>query len=390
MQIIMDFLSVMFLSQNNCKIFNAEIREQKNILFPLNLDFMKFLALILIFFVIECKAQKTDYNWVIDNNIIDFNSNPPLNRPYSMKSISPNNACTLSDVNGKMLYYYGGTHLYNISGAIIYTNTPGAIMASPSLIPFPGHQDLSLFFYCSYKEGGLICKTLNHNNDKDIKLLKQLGKNYRFTFIQQKGTENIWYLSSSNNQVEVTLITKDGFQEPTIYPKKLPLRNAKISYDGCMIAANYDNNVAGNIIIFGFNPETGKVDDMIFSLETNYHCEFSQDCNYIYTIEKDRRRIMRYDIKNSKTQTEFINSATEIYSVTNNAMEIRDIKLAPNGNIYILFSGRYLLSINKDGEFDTKNRIDLYGATTPNLPYTFRYVYYDEIVCPKTPKIKEL
>ena len=235
----------------------------------------------------------------------------------------------------------------------------------------------------------MICKTLNHNNDKDIKLLKKLGKNYKFTFIQQEGTENIWYLSSSNNQVEVTLITKDGFQEIKTYDKKLPLRNAKISYDGSMIAANYDNEVTGKIIIFGFNPKTGEVNDIIFSFGKNYECEFSQDCKYIYAIEDNHSKIVRYDIKNSKTQTEFINSATKIYSVPNNGMEMRDIKLAPNGSIYILFNGNYLLSINKDGEFGKENRINLYGANTPYLPYTFRYEYYDEILCPKTPKIKE-
>ncbi|MBQ3655232.1 MAG: hypothetical protein II956_00095 [Bacteroidales bacterium] len=351
---------------------------------------MKFIALILIVLTFECQAQKTDYNWVIENYIIDFNYNPPYNNPYSINmDKNANNACTLSDVNGKMLYHYSGNRLYNISGTIIYTNTMGAIMASPSLIPFPGHQDLSLFFYCSYKEGGLICKTLNHNNDKDIKLLKKLGKNYKFTFIQQEGTENIWYLSSSNNQVEVTLITKDGFQEIKTYDKKLPLRNAKISYDGSMIAANYDNEVTGKIIIFGFNPKTGEVNDIIFSFGKNYECEFSQDCKYIYAIEDNHSKIVRYDIKNSKTQTEFINSATKIYSVPNNGMEMRDIKLAPNGSIYILFNGNYLLSINKDGEFGKENRINLYGANTPYLPYTFRYEYYDEILCPKTPKIKE-
>ena len=101
---------------------------------------MKFIALILIVLTFECQAQKTDYNWVIENYIIDFNYNPPYNNPYSINmDKNANNACTLSDVNGKMLYHYSGNRLYNISGTIIYTNTMGAIMASPSLIPFPGH-----------------------------------------------------------------------------------------------------------------------------------------------------------------------------------------------------------------------------------------------------------
>ena len=143
---------------------------------------MKFLALILIFFVIECKAQREDYNWTLGYYVIDFNYGSPQKKDIKNPTNASNSSC-ISDKNGNLLYRYGGNKLRDANENLIYSNV-GAVMRSPALIPFPYDDKKTLFFH-SVMGKGVLCDVINNNNSSDMQTLKTFsGSTQKFIFIQ--------------------------------------------------------------------------------------------------------------------------------------------------------------------------------------------------------------
>lgn len=332
---------------------------------------MKHLVPILLFlFPLVAFAQKEDYNWAIANKRIDFNYNPPGITETSV-SITTYNLSCISDREGNFLFRYGRNKLLDANDKVLHTNI-GSLMHSPALIPFPYDREKTLFFYADTNVG-LCCAVINNDIPSDIQVIKtfQRGK-YDFTFIQQKNTENIWFLHSKDSQIEISLITKDGFSDPKKMDLAYIVTDAIVSYDNSKIIL-CDN---GKGVLFDFDSEHGFF-TKLFEFGVKPQCQFSKSDVYIYNVEKNNENtcnIVRYNIKNATNEVSLLNSKHIVGQIP--TQEGRPPKLAPDGNIYINV-GNYLYAIY---DCDTENayikpNVVTFDEDIPYMPYTFHYTF---------------
>ncbi|MBR4266087.1 MAG: hypothetical protein IKQ46_08550 [Bacteroidales bacterium] len=314
-------------------------------------------------------AQKEDYNWALGNYIINFDSNPPQKTEVVNPTNAYNSSC-ISDRNGNLLFRYGGNKLWDINENQIFTNV-GSLMHSPSLIPFPYNNDKTLFFY-SVVGKGVYCSVISNENPQNITTLKTFSsKNTKFIFIQQKNTENIWFLSSVNNKIEISLITKDGFSEPKILDIPYDVSSSTVSLDNSKIIFGIGTEKS---VLFDFDSENGILKEN-FQFNLYSQCSFSASGKYIYNIEKNdvnSCNIVRYNIESATDEQTLLNSKFLIKQIP--AMSETIPKIAPDKNIYIKlgFSLYAIYDCDTENAHCEPNAIT-FDKIVSNFPFTFHY-----------------
>lgn len=333
---------------------------------------MKLLFYILFLLPLIVFAQKEDYNWTVGNMLIDFNYNPPKTSTKPNFLNMYNHSC-ISDKDGKFLFRYGLVSLYDSDDNVIFKNT-GAVAHSPSLIPYPYDRDKTLFFYSDVNTG-LCCAVIDNENPTDIQIIKTFPKGRtHYTFIQQKCTENIWYLTSVDSKIEISLITKDGFSTPKTLDVPYNVSFSIVSQDNNNVLFSVDGEQRS--VLYDFDGENGYFTKM-YELSLSMKCAFSKSGKYIYSIEKNDEKscdVVRYDIQKATDETTLFSTKYIIGQIP--TQEPPPLKLAPDGNIYVVV-GNYLYAIY---DCDTENayvkpNVIVFDKYIDYLPYTFHYSF---------------
>ena len=348
---------------------------------------MKYLLSTLqLLFPLVAFAQKEDYNWTFANCRIDFNYNPPkiTELPYSMRTYTIG---SISDKNGKFLFQSSGNALFDTLGNMLYRRGT-ILMHSPSLIPFPYNYGKTLFFY-SDTNSGVCCAAIDNEDYSDIQVIKTFPKGqYKFIFIQQKNTENIWHLSSFDNKIEISLITKDGFSSPKILDMPYDLTTVKISYDNSKIFLREGDDFS-RYGLFDFDAENA-VFTKLYEVGLNMHCAFSKSGKYIYNVEpKDANycNVVRYNIKNATNEVSLLNSRYVVGQIP--SLGAKTPKLGPDGNIYVNVGASLGVIYDCDTENAyIKTNVVSFDFNLQVLPYTFHYSFSNTDVnpCPDEPE----
>ena len=310
----------------------------------------------------------------------------PLKKKDIKNPTNASNSSCISDKNGNLLYRYGGNKLRDANENLIYSNL-GAVMRSPALIPFPYDDKKTLFFH-SVMGKGVLCDVINNNNPSDMQTLKTFsGSTQKFIFIQQNNTENIWFLSSVNSKIEISLITKDGFSETKVLDFPYDVSNAIVSNDNTKII--FRDGVSRSIL-FDFDNKDGRLSE-VYAFDLYAQCEFSVSGKYIYNIEKESENVcnvVRYDIQTATDEQSLLESRFIIDKIP--IMSVTQPKLAPDKNIYINAG----LSLYAIYDCDTENAylkpdVIKFDKIVTHLPYTFHYTFDDNLCNVKSPKIIE-
>ncbi|TPG35420.1 T9SS type B sorting domain-containing protein [Flavobacterium pectinovorum] len=331
----------------------------------------KILLIVLLFLSFNSFAQGEANIWYFGYMAgLDFNSGSPVVINDS-QMITYEGCSTISDANGKLLFYTDGYRVWNKnhqmmpngtdllgdssstqSGIIIpKPNTPGIyyIFTVPALAGPDGLRysevDMSL-------NGGLGDITSKKN------ILLYTPSCEKLTAIKNAAGDGYWVLSHGfgNNRFIAYSITENGVNLTPIVSNAGSIidsvdgdRSGSIGY--LKISPNGDKVISSNrnlnVELFDFDNATGIVSNPVVILSNswpNYGAEFSPSGNIAYVTTKNGD-LLQFDLRASNIAS----TATTLHSNYKNFDPhiVSALQLAPDGKIYgALFAERYVSVIN--------------------------------------------
>ena len=295
---------------------------------------------------------------------------------------------SISNKDGDLLFYTNGETVWKsnnevmLEGADLNGNTSAT--QSAVIIPKPGSSDIFYIFTVddfaggkglSYSVvdmsipggGGVVWDEKNRKppgaenklfTEKIASAKHSNGRDY-WVVTHEWGNSNFYsYLINSNGiQNPIIQTMGENHGHPSIHDEELRLSTGylKISPHGNKIAAAIEGE--GIIDIFNFNTGTGylSINRKITGIKNVYGLEFSISEQFLYASQRltgEPHYIYQWDLSSNDQET-IVNSRTIIGDVhpilLNGALQ-----LAPNGKIYIAFSGKNYIGVinspNKKGE----------------------------------------
>lgn len=327
----------------------------------------RFLFVIFLLISLSSFAQKEDYVWSFGDYVWDFKENPPA-VSFFMHDYGQTYA-NLSDSKGNLLYVFRNRTLYNSDGKKIADNLHGYYstpVAAP-LVPYPDSNKALLI--CYEPGSGVVCSEIDNdtNEKKHLKIISQ-DLTQSFAFIQQGYTSNLWLVISEFNRnndhnMEITLITKDGFQETKTYTHKYRITDPVVSHDNSMIIYQKTPN---NYVAISFDNINGEFGEELYSVPPGNVHVFSSNDKYLYYVEN--LSYGSYNLCRGLITADGIEDKSIIRSFSSYV----NVKTGPDGNIYVISDKK--LSMISDAESDTPQfHADIATVDAYNFPATFRY-----------------
>ncbi len=335
------------------------------------------LSILLVLSAFVANSQKTDYVWKIGNSKLDFNSNPIQITCQGL--VSPINTDCICDKDGKFLYFNSGNKLYNSKEEEIHTRI-GAILFCPSLIPFPGDESKTLYFYSDYnlKPRSIVCYLIDNKTD-ELTLFHNFNDHFvHLNFVQKRNSNDIWMIRNRDQKTTVSLITESGITD---------MREYDFQFDPVLVS-NDGKYVYGSRASFccltEFDNENGILSN---PMDVNISAvAFSASSKYLYSLVPEDLNNSIFDVCRYRLDVPFdeiVSSKEEVFTNINSGNRI---KLGPDGNIYLINHSN--LSIIKDADSKNpiwlENALDLCGEDKyPNsFPFTFHYTPSSSAVPP--------
>lgn len=325
-----------------------------------------FFFIILLFVINRVQSQNEDYVWFMGNDCIDFKNSPPTQYYIKEKTTGANNCC-ISDKNGNLLFFVIRNTVYDANGIEVYSNY-FTVSKTQSLIPYPGHSDKTLFFFFSGKARKTQCIAID-NKTNEISEVKTFDIMFtKFNFVSHNNGEDIWLLFSEDDKTYTTLITKNGFQEIKTTDKQYNFTNTTISNSCKWIIFGEAPNQ-----IISFNNANGELGEIQLEIETMYNCIITENDKYIYYVSKDDYSIIRikFDGKTNNIPEKIYETYEGVETDKENK-SAPQIKLGPDGNIYILHNKKISVINNPESDSPTISK-DIMTTSCSYLPKTFRY-----------------
>lgn len=350
-------------------------------------------------------AQKQGNIWYFGNYAgVDFNTSPPT--ALTDGKLSTSEGCSsISDADGKLLFYTDGITVYNKQHDVM-TNGTG-LYGDPSstqsgvIVPHPGNPNLYYVFTVQLQGGSLYYSVIDISKqsglgeviEKNTMLL--IGSTEKITAVRHKTNQAIWVITHeypSQNFVTY-LIDKNGLQAVPVVSKigtfmgQSPLSTIgylKASPKGDKLAAAMDYNER-IVEIYDFDAATGKISNPVtltgFGSTGPYGVEFSPNGKFLYVSEEGFFDAKLYQIK-LPVQSNNVNNVSYVVSQEGN---IFALQLATDGKIYASRSSNTFLAAieepNLEGPLCKFNlsAIDLKGRYTVfGLP-TFIQSFFAEV-----------
>ncbi len=334
-----------------------------------------WISIILTFFILYSNLfsieNKIWDNWYFGRKAaLTFNTNNRLPKALDDSQINTLEGCaSISDANGKLLFYTNGVFVYDKNGDIMpngtglnghYTSTQSALIVkrpkSNNLYhifttdkgPYEGESDHN---FC------VSIVDMNLNNGlgdvlfKNFEIYKPVVE--KLTAVQHANGEDFWIIARgmNDNKFIISLLTEGGVVStktismgPTYFPypatPQLALGQLKANPKGDMLATVVYG--ANNIELYKFDNETGSVTSYIpipinEDVTALYGVEFSSNNKFLY-VNNLYGRIYQYDV--SKFDAEKIkNSMRLVYDSLNyDFQKFGQLQLASNGKIYMALS----------------------------------------------------
>ncbi len=370
---------------------------------------MKYiLTIIYISCISFAYSQKEDYNWVIHNCRIDFNTNPPT--IHTMSNIGNQFLqISMSDKNGEFLFYSYNKKLYNFSNQKICDfPSMSHVTGVMNVIPHPTID--KNFFYISTVQRTkpnrrqvlyLVDMNANAGNGQVTELSIMDKKEYltnKYLITRKCNSNDYWFFRFKDNKIIRNTIDASGLKDDTTVKNFMKVDRVKISPDMSKLfisnykrtkfyVADYDCKTAEIKNIKQFAEDNnigGKPKSNVFEFSRNGNYLFRISNKYIHSNSDTTKTIaIKYDMSKVNDIQAFSNSADTLQII--NPTTIRDefpndATLAPNGKIYVsVVKAGYLLAVEENNSFSegyvlNKKSIYLNGnKATRSLPHYFNY-----------------
>nr|WP_295869862.1 gliding motility-associated C-terminal domain-containing protein [uncultured Chitinophaga sp.] len=310
-------------------------------------------------------AQKEGNIWYFGNNAgLDFNTLPP--KPLSNgKVMTREGVATVSDANGKLLFYTEGTAIWDASHNVMpngygllgnYTASQSAIA-----VPFPGHPGQYYVFTAAENNGmraSRVDMSLNNglgdilSTYKNISLIPDYLSTEKVMATKHCNNTDFWIISHSkgDNNFYVWPLTAAGLGTPQLYPVGQIIVNdggwetigcLKVSPDGqwlTHVKGNTITSATSTTEIFRFNNQTGAITGPVAALtglDQGYGMEYAPGGKLIYVTATNSGELFQYDLTAPD-----INASRVLISASS-TINYGSLQLAPDGLIYVAGEAGY-------------------------------------------------
>lgn len=358
-------------------------------------------------------SQKQGNTWYFgDKAGVNFNTNPPTALTDGQTYFTPplgwnEGTSSISDVNGVLLFYSNGEKIWNKSQSIMqngdsllgHTSTTSACL----IVPQPTS---SRYFYVfaldswekDFKNGltySVVDICLDNGmggvipNKKNIPLLNDTVAE-KLIGIKHKNGEDYWIITHKYNSdaFYAFRLTRNGIID-TVVSHVGPVDPQ--GWGGQIVASPDGNRIAyaipngqsfGCTFLIDFNSTTGVVSNSqkLSAANTEYGVAFSPDNSKLYFSTIGHGEVFQYDL-NAGSTADIIASKT--YIIPTGPDSWRDMRLGPDGKIYLSRTQKLYLSViaNPNSKCPACNYIDsaifLGGKNTsfglPNFIAGFQY-----------------
>ncbi|ULC57928.1 T9SS type B sorting domain-containing protein [Flaviramulus sp. BrNp1-15] len=313
-----------------------------------------YIFLLITFFAL---AQKETNIWYFGEYAgLDFNSGSPV--ALTDGQLNTFEGCaTISDKNGKLLFYTDGRTVYNKNHDIMLNGEglkgDGSSTHSGLIVPKPGDNNIYYIFTVDWHlgEDGIQYSEVDMrldaglggiNMNKNIKLFAPMSE--KITAITGCNGNCVWVVTHKvdSNEFLSYKITNLGVDTTPIvsasgsyvYEGLNVIGAIKISPKGNRLAVA---NAQLNVQLFDFNSTTGEVNNPLTLLNENsadnatfYGIEFSPDGNVLYA-SLEFEGIYQFNL-NYNSSDDILNSITEL---TQDPRGYGALQLAVDGKIYV-------------------------------------------------------
>lgn len=348
--------------------------------------------------------------WYFGNQAgIDFNKQPPTAKTDGQIT-APEGSATISDINGKLLFYTDGNVIYNKKHEPMVNNTlknpdiGGDNTSSQSSIiaPWPGNPNK--YFVFTTDEMDADGSTLNHSL---VDMSKDTGKGevvFSNNFLDQPVTEQLtaygsdtvyWLVTHElgNNNFNVYRVDSSGVNvPPKTYSFGSTLDNSnsegymKISSTGNYLAVA----VGDKVELYNFDADSGIISDPVEidlgdDADQAYGIDFSPDGSKLYVSKNDSLLQIDIDSLGERMPDDKI-KADYHKSVIASGSKFGAIQIGPDNLLYVAVNGASHLGVINNPDSDearpgvpgasfSLEGIDLQGKTSslglPNFVQSF-------------------
>jgi hypothetical protein len=313
--------------------------------------------------------DRMNYNWLFGENAgITFNPIQSGGTPVTISGtmISQEGVSSISDKNGKLLFYTNGETIFNSDGSIMLNGTglssSGTSTQSCVIVPKPNSDKYYVFTtnYVGSNNGfnySIVSINPITNNgrveSKNITLVNT-PLTEKVTACNHNDGEDYWVIThtSGDSSFYSYRISSSGLNSPVIsnigsvhntlrgYMKTSPNGEKLISllYDEDIIDIFDFDDVTGNIT----NPIT--ITGMTFDIGP-YGLEFSSDSSKFYITEGAGEKVYQFDLKYS-TDTDIMENVIVVGEI--GGASLGALQMAPDERIYVADYGNDNLHVIHD------------------------------------------
>lgn len=363
-----------------------------------------FLSVFLVCAGLTVLAQKEGNIWYFGTNAgLDFNYSPP--KALLDGKLYTNEGCSsVSDKNGKLLFYTDGSKVYCKDHSVMPQGTglTGNSSSTQSSIVVPAIGQPSKYYIFTIKNNvgpeGLNYSVVNMDlnaglgdvETKNVAVLTPTTE--KLTAIRHANNRDYWIVTERHgvNEIHAYLLTSNGLSTtPVVNSSNKTVSSMTDGVAGYMKANPQGNKLAlayyrsgpEAVVIYDFDNRTGKISDPItinnFPEHKAYGLEFSPDGKLLYVTNiglSGTNLLYQFDL----TYTDGSSMMANAFIDTTDSHTPTALQLAPDGKIYFGLLRKPFLGVihspdQKGVSCDIEvNYVDLLGREViwglPNFP----------------------
>jgi gliding motility-associated-like protein len=321
----------------------------------------------LLLYSLAAFSQKEGNIWYFGEKAgIDFNYGVPVS--LTDGAMITNEGCaTISDKNGKLLFYTDGVSVWDRTHKKMPNGTGLAGNSSSTqsgiIVPKPLNPDIYYVFTVDAEAGSkgleysVVDMTKNGGNGDVIQKNSMLRTPVceKLTAVQHANKKDFWVIAHDWNSRDFVLylVTENGISaSPKIiiggqgYDGDVTnsIGYLKVSPGGNFIASAVKSGGGtgfGMVEIFKFDNSSGTLEHiMSIGNNANYGLEFSPDNTKLYTTVYDKHQILQYNLTVDKWQI----AGTQVI-IDTDPVAISALQLGPDRKIYVSRTGTKKLGV---------------------------------------------
>jgi len=303
-------------------------------------------------------AQKSNFWYFGENAGVEFTKDGPVGLENG-KLKTEEGCASLSDANGKLLFYTSGTELYNRNHEVMpngkdlmgnWSSTQSGIA-----VPFPGNPDKYFIFTVDATAGpkgfcySLVDMKLQNGlgdvvaDEKNILLMKPVTE--KLTSVTHRNGKDYWVIVHGwlDNEFVAYLVNSEGVSKSPIISKVGKVHEGddlntqgymKFSPDGTNLAVVLEADM--EVEVFDFDTQTGVVSNPVsIKMESDdypYGVEFSPSGKYLYVNAAAVGEIYQFNLQ--VRQSNSIQESKTLVGKNEKAEWLGALQLGPDLKIY--------------------------------------------------------